>query len=74
MSDPKQRGRNKQGAKKPLENGGKKSSDPSKPKDEKRRVPMLKYRQFNFHVYMEEPSTVCLTKYGKLSKLIELGV
>ena len=73
MANPKQGEGNKQGAKKPWENGGRKSWNPSKPKDEKRRVPMLKYGQGNFHVFMEELSTECLTKYGNVGKLIELG-
>ena len=49
------------------------SWNPSKPKDEKKRVLMLKYGQGNFHVFMEELSTECLTKYGNVGKLIELG-
>ena len=74
MSNPKQGEGNKQGAKKPWENGGRKSWSPSKPKDEKRRVPMLKYGQGNFHVFMEELSTECLTKCVNVGKLIEFGV
>ena len=36
-------------------------------------VPMLRYRQSNFHVFKDALSTECHTKYGSLGKLIEMG-
>jgi hypothetical protein len=40
--------------KKPWENGRKKQQwNPSKPKDEKKGVPTLKYGHGDFHVFME---------------------
>ena len=71
MSSPNQGG-NKQVAKKPWENGWKKQWNP-KPKDEKKGVPTLKYGHGDFHVFKEALSTECLTKYGNMGTLIELG-
>ena len=59
----------KEEAKKPWEDGGKKTW---MPRMTPKRVPMLRYGQTNFHVFKDALSTECLAKYGNLVKLIEL--
>jgi hypothetical protein len=62
MSDAKHDG--KQGAKKPWEDGGKKTWTPrTTPSNAPKGVPMLRCRQSN----------LCPTKYGNLGKLIKMG-
>ena len=47
---------------------------PSKVKEEKKNgVPKLNYGHGDFHVFKQALSTECLTKYGNVGKLIELG-
>ena len=65
----------KQGAKKPWEDGGKKTWPPrSTQSNAPKAVPMLRYGQPNFHVFKEALSMECLTKYGNLGKLVEMGM
>ena len=63
----------KQDGKKPWENGGKKWPPRTTPSNAPKAVPMLRYGQSNFHVFKEALSTECLTKFGNLGKLVEMG-
>ena len=69
MSSPTQEGGKKQDAKKMQQ-----QRYPNKPKDNKQNgVLKLKYGHGDFHLFKEALSTECLTKYGNVGKLIELG-
>ena len=63
----------KQVAKKPQDGGGKSWPPRTTPSSVPKGVPMLRYGQPNFHIFKEALSTECLTKYGNLGKLVELG-
>ena len=70
MSESK-KGGNKQ-AGKPQAVAGRQWHRPG-PKDESKKVPILRYGQGNFHVFKEALSSECLLKYGDAGRLIMLG-
>ena len=72
MGEAKKEG--KQDARKPWKNGGKKTWPPrTTPSNAPKGVLTLRFWQPNFHVYTEALSMECLTKFGNLGKLVEMG-